>query len=61
MEWISAGDDLAAGDPRSTFLWVTDAPELNEQSKKKILATSEVFTPQRVETIEASFRPTSSQ
>jgi type III restriction enzyme len=43
------------GDPKTTFLWVTDAPELNEQTKKKILASSEVFGPDRLITIDAAF------
>jgi type III restriction enzyme len=55
LERLLVGDDEHEGYPDATFLWVTDAPELNEQSKKKILATSEVFTPQRVQTIDASF------
>jgi type III restriction enzyme len=59
MERLLAGDDARNGDPDCTFLWVTDAPELNEQSKKKILTTSEVFSPARIETIESGFdRPT---
>jgi type III restriction enzyme len=55
MERLLDGDEIGAGDPAATFLWVTDAPELNEQSKKKILTTSEVFTPNRVETIQSDF------
>jgi len=55
MERFLNGDETRQGDPDVTFLWVTDAPELNEQSKKKILATSDVFTPQRVETVDSGF------
>jgi type III restriction enzyme len=55
LERLLNGDDEHLGDPTATFLWVTDAPELNEQSKKKILATSEIFTPQRVQTVDVSF------
>lgn len=55
MERLLDGDETETGDPDTTFLWVTDAPELNEQSKKKILATSDVFTPNRVETIDTDF------
>jgi type III restriction enzyme len=55
MERFLNGDETTQGDPDVTFLWVTDAPELNEQSKKKILATSEVFTPQRVDTVSSGF------
>jgi len=55
MERLLTGDETADGDAKATFLWVTDAPELNEQSKRKILASSGVFTPQRVETVESGF------
>ncbi len=53
MDRLLDGDESRAGDPNVTFLWVSDMPELNKQSKKKILSTSGVFSPQRVETIEA--------
>src|SRR5437016_980151 len=55
MERLLAGDEVRDGNPEATFLWVTDAPELNEQTRKKILATSEIFTPRRIETVEAGF------
>ncbi len=55
MERLFDGDESREGDQDATFLWVTDAPELNEQSKRKILASSAVFTPQRVETVDAGF------
>jgi type III restriction enzyme len=55
MERLLAGDDAHKGDPNSTFLWVSDAPDLNEQSKKKIIATSEIFSPQLLETVDVGF------
>jgi type III restriction enzyme len=55
MERLLRGDDLAEADASATFLWVTDAPELNEQSKKKILASSEVLLPRRLDTIDVAF------
>lgn len=55
METLVAGDGSTPGDPQATFLWVTDAPELNEQTKKKIFASSEVFSSDRLTTVDASF------
>jgi type III restriction enzyme len=55
MEALLEGDGVRPRDPRATFLWVTDAPELNEQTKKKILASSEVFTADHLITIDSGF------
>ena len=43
MERILEGDGTADPDPDATFLWMTDLPELNEQTRDKIKATSEVL------------------
>lgn len=55
MERLMVGDDSEEGEPETTFLWVTDAPELNEQTRKKILGSSEVFTADHIVTVDASF------
>ena len=43
IERILSGDDTADPDPEATFLWVTDLPELNEQTLDKMEATSDVL------------------
>ena len=43
IERILQGDDTAAPDPDATFLWITDLPELNEQTRDKMAATSNVL------------------
>src|SRR5437660_989222 len=55
MESLLEGDETSEGDSRTTFLWVTDQPELNEQTRRKVLATSSVFGPDQVVTLDASF------
>jgi type III restriction enzyme len=55
IERIFAGDDDHPADPDATFLWITDQPELNEQTRNKMLATSSVLTPARLETIVGGF------
>lgn len=55
MERIISGDEAQAGDPDACFLWLTDQPDLNEQSKQKILATSNLFTLFDLETIDSNF------
>lgn len=55
IERILDGDDDHPADPDATFLWITDQPELNEQTRNKMLATSSVLTPARLETISAGF------
>jgi type III restriction enzyme len=55
IERILEGDDGHQADPDATFLWITDQPELNEQTRNKMLATSSLLTPGRLETIDASF------
>ena len=41
--------------PNTTILWLSDSPELNEQSKQKFAQCSDVFTTGRLETIDASY------
>src|SRR5207302_2421153 len=44
IERIVQGDDGAAPEPEATFLWITDQPELNEQTRRKMLTASSVLT-----------------
>jgi type III restriction enzyme len=39
----------------ATFLWITDQPELNEQTRKKMLDTSSILDGERLIVIDASF------
>lgn len=55
MEALVDGDETAEGDPEVTFLWITDQPELNEQTRRRVLNMSSVFTAERLETIDAGF------
>ena len=55
IERIITGDDIAEPNPNATFLWVTDLPELNQQTAEKMAATSEVLGGLRTNIIDASF------
>jgi type III restriction enzyme len=55
IEKIIEGYDSYAPNPQATFLWLTDQPQLNEQTRRKMLATSSVLGPSQLVTIETSF------
>ncbi len=55
MERILEGDGDHAPDAYARFLWITDSPELNTQSRQKVLAASTVFLKDDVVTIDSSF------
>jgi len=55
MERLLAGHESVAPDPESIFLWISDSPELNIQSKEKIEAASDVFPRSRLIVIENDF------
>lgn len=55
MERVLEGSADHDPDPAARFLWITDSPELNTQSRQKVLAASTVFLPDDVVTIDASF------
>ena len=42
-------------DPRATFLWVTDDPALNRQTRNKMLAASDLLLPPRLIVIDNDF------
>ncbi|MFC4354760.1 DEAD/DEAH box helicase [Chryseomicrobium palamuruense] len=55
MESILNGTDLIPSERDAVFLWVSDSPELNEQSKKKVLNLSDRFRINDVNVITNSF------
>ncbi|MBP9131246.1 MAG: DEAD/DEAH box helicase family protein [Steroidobacteraceae bacterium] len=55
IELILQGDDEAPPMEEATFLWITDQPELNEQTRKKMLATSSILDAERLVVIDTSF------
>lgn len=55
MERLLAGHESIPADPQAVFLWVSDSPELNIQSRDKIVAASDVFPRSRLVIIDADF------
>lgn len=55
IELVLQGDDNRAPTPNATFLWVTDQPELNEQTRRKMLEASSILGPSTLINIDASF------
>lgn len=55
IDLVLQGDDEAAPMEDATFLWITDQPELNEQTRKKMLSTSSILDSERLIVIDASF------
>jgi type III restriction enzyme len=55
MERLWAGHESIAPDPNAVFLWISDLPELNIQSKEKIEAASDVFSQSRLVIIDTNF------
>ena len=57
FERILEGDEAHGGNPKATFLWITDQPDLNEQTRRKFLANSTpaTFNKQRLVSIDADF------
>src|SRR5258708_39987312 len=55
MERLWAGHESIAPDPEAIFLWLSDSPELNIQSKEKIEAASDVFPRSRLVVIDTDF------
>jgi type III restriction enzyme len=55
IEVVLEGDNEAPPIEDATFLWLTDQPELNEQTRKKMLATSSVLDASRLIVIDAAF------
>ena len=55
LETIVKGDSAHEANPRATFLWVSDSPELNAQSLDKIWRASDAFPLVRLITVDANF------
>lgn len=55
MERLWAGHESIAPDPGAIFLWISDSPELNIQSKEKIQTASDVFPRSRLVIIDTDF------
>jgi type III restriction enzyme len=55
IELLLKGDDDSGPMPDATFLWITDQPELNEQTYRKMLSTSSVLSPETLVVIDATF------
>ena len=55
LERILQGDETWEPDSRAVFLWLSDSPELNVQSRDKILAQSSVFHEDELVIVEPSF------
>lgn len=55
IEKILQGDDAGNKVPDAVFLWLTDQPELNEQTRRKMLASSTVLGANRLVVIDSQF------
>lgn len=55
VELLLQGDEEHGPISDATFLWLTDQPELNEQTRKKMLATSSVLNSETLVVVDASF------
>jgi type III restriction enzyme len=55
VERIVQGDESCGPNPDAMFLWLSDQPELNEQTRRKLLATSSSLGPEHLEVIGPAF------
>jgi type III restriction enzyme len=55
IERLIFGDDERAPNPEATFLWLTDNPSLNEQTRRKMLSASSLLKGRDLVTMDASF------
>lgn len=55
MERILQGDDQADANAEATFLWITDQPELNLQTRDKMLAFSTVLSSSTLTVLDTDF------
>lgn len=56
IESVIAGDDDWEADPEATFLWISYQPDLNEQTRRKMLETSSLLTEDDLVTIGSDFK-----
>lgn len=55
IETVLTGDEQHAPDPDATFLWITDQPELNEQTRQRMLETSSVLGSSSLVVLDSDF------
>lgn len=55
IEDILNGTDEIPAEPNAVFLWLSDQPELNEQSRKKIASSTDRFRPHELVIVDSSF------
>jgi type III restriction enzyme len=55
LERILQGDEAYEPDPKAVFLWLSDFPELNSQSRDKFVAQSSVFRDHELIIVEPPF------
>lgn len=55
IERIAEGDEKTPSDEQATFLWLTDQPELNEQTRRKMLEHSSALGYSQLVTVENDF------
>ena len=61
IDWTFGGADGIAARPNTTFLWLSDSPELNEQSKGKLLAACDHVPFHRLVTVDQDMSILSTQ
>ena len=54
IERIISGDDYCEPNHDAVFLWITDIPELNNQTYNKMIKTSDILNPLNLEIIDSS-------
>ncbi len=55
IEKLLYGDERTEADSKATILWVTDDPNLNQQTKRKMLAASSKLRPNQLVTVDRGF------
>jgi type III restriction enzyme len=55
LEDLVQGNDVTPPNEEATFLWISDQPELNIQTRRKMLATSSLFGPTQLVIVDAAF------
>ena len=53
IDWLLGGEDGIVPRPQTTFLWLSDSPELNQQSKGKLMAACEHLRFHKLFTVES--------
>lgn len=55
MERILQGHEGQPAIPRATFLWISDSPELNQQSRDRLIRASTALRPHRLILVDSTF------